>query len=132
MCKILSNIHSKIPRKDDNLKWLPGCALIAEYSDNSWYRAMVTEINCSNGLIGVLFIDFGETCFMDPKKNTCHKMPFIFEEVPIQALRCKLENIVPKEGRYSKQFIQKMEQKIVGKKSHCANHEKKCCQLSFA
>ena len=24
MSKILSNIHSKIARKDDNLKWLPG------------------------------------------------------------------------------------------------------------
>ena len=45
---------------------------------------MVTEINRSNGLIGVLFIDFGETCFIDPKENTCHKMPLLFEQVPIQ------------------------------------------------
>merc|ERR1712168_10858 len=68
MSKILSNIHSKIARKDDNLKWLPGCAAIAEYSDQSWNRVMVTEINRSNGLIGVLFIDFGGTCFLTPNK----------------------------------------------------------------
>jgi hypothetical protein len=43
-------------------------------------------------------------------------MPLLFEQVPIQALRCKLENIVPKGGKYSKEFIQKMEQKIVGQK----------------
>ena len=44
------------------------------------------------------------------------KLSFYLNLVLIQALRCKLENIVPKDGRYSKEFIQKMDEKIVGKK----------------
>ena len=38
------------------------------------------------------------------------------QEVPIQVLRCKLENIVPKDGKYSKEFIDKIATEIVGKK----------------
>ena len=93
-----------------------GYALIAEYLDKSWNRGMVTDISRKDGLIGVLFVDYGETCLIDPKLNTCHKSAFLFEHVPIQVLRCKLENIVPKEGKYSKEFIDKMATEIVGKK----------------
>ena len=45
-----------------------------------------------------------------------NKLSFYLNLILIQALRCKLENIVPKDGRYSKEFIKKMDEKIVGKK----------------
>ena len=93
-----------------------GCALIAQYSDGSWNRGMVTEVNRSDGLICVLFVDYGETCLIDPKQHNCHKMALMFEQVPIQVLRCKLENIIPKEGKYSPDFIEKISEEIVGKK----------------
>ena len=76
--------------------FITGCALIAQYSDGLWNRGMVTEVNRSDGLICVLFVDYGETCLIDPKQHNCHKMALMFEQVPIQVLRCKLENIVPK------------------------------------
>ena len=116
MRKILTAIHSDFPRREVNLKWLPGCALIAQYSDGSWNRGMVTEVNRSDGLICVLFVDYGQTCSIDPNQHNCHKMALMFEQVPIQVLRCKLENIVPKEGKYSPDFIEKISKEIVGKK----------------
>ena len=115
MSKILTEIHSKYAMSDDYLEWLPGNPLIAKYAiHNTWHRGLVLEV-LSEGLLKVLFVDFGETIILDPRLNQCHK-EICFEDVPIQSLRCKLENIVPNSERYPKDFISSIADEIIGER----------------
>ena len=111
MSRILTRLHSCLPLSfDRDLDWLPGDILIAKYTfgkESSWHRGVVTNVLSQEGKVAVLFVDYGETRILDPKANECHKS-VMFAEVPIQALRCKLENIVPIEGNYSGEFIEEM------------------------
>ena len=85
--------------------------IIAKYKSLSWHRGLVTDVSKS-GQVNVLFVDFGESVWMDPKQNECHPDFLKTHEIPIQALRCKLDNILPKDGQYSEHFLQKMRSKF--------------------
>ena len=57
--------------------------MIVKYDDNTWHRGLVLN-KTPDGLLKVLYVDFGEILFMDPKQNCCHK-ELLFQDVPIQA-----------------------------------------------
>ena len=49
--------------------------------------------------------------------NNYQCSPYLdFETVPIQVVRCKLENIVPKADRYPINFIRNIQNKFIGKR----------------
>jgi hypothetical protein len=54
--------------------------------------------------LSVLFVDYGEVKEIYPWKNECHK-EIDFAEVPIQCVRCRLDNIVPLGGKYQTAFL---------------------------
>ena len=79
-----------------------------------WCRGIITNV-FKLSLVEVLFVDFGDKVVIDTKFFI--SSPYLeFEQVPIQVLRCKLENIVPKGDKYPKNFIHKIQGEFIGKK----------------
>ncbi len=67
--------------------------------------------------LNVLFIDYGEEKVVYPAEGeVTRKIPSSFLSIPIQVLRCKLDNIVPIGGKYEKEFLDEIHPVIVDKK----------------
>ena len=71
-----------------------------------WYRGKVVRVNEDQDpkSLSVLFVDYGEVREIFPWKNECHK-EIDFPEVPIQSVRCRLDNIIPLGGKYPAEFL---------------------------
>ena len=67
-----------------------GDFVLAQYSDEVWYRAKVMEAG-TNASFRVFFIDFGNTETISPGKMVM--CPENYLELPCQAIACSLANV---------------------------------------
>ena len=67
-----------------------GDFVLAQYSNDVWYRAKVVEVS-SDTNIQVFFIDFGNTELILPEKMVM--CPESYLELPCQAIACSLANV---------------------------------------
>ena len=90
-----------------------GCLCIAQYSeDKQWYRGQVLGfVDDSPELVDVVFIDYGNGENISLK--CLKKAPKEFTELPPQAIQCKLANIEPVGGVWSKEGVKLLKELIL-------------------
>lgn len=72
--------------------------MISRYNDGKWYRGVVETVHPDKGTADVVYVDYGngeEVSLRDIRLNV------MLEDIPMQALRCKIQNIKPVGGASS-------------------------------
>ena len=83
--------------EDGELKSIKTClAQSPDPEDNQWYRAIVLSVAEATELATVKFVDWGNSCQV--KVANLRKIPKEFCELPVQALSCAVDDIIPFEG----------------------------------
>jgi hypothetical protein len=110
----LSTLCQQNARRCDHLG-VNDC-IFAKYPDNGqWYRGKISEISADSktqSMVRVLFVDYGEQKWV--LRSECRGgIPRHFLDIPIKALRCKLDGVVPISGKYSTKFLNRVHAEIV-------------------
>ena len=79
-----------------------------------WFRARVVSLR-EDGDITVLFVDYGEEKTISGVGEAHRDIPPEALELPIQAIRCKLDNVVPVDGEYQTEFLESAHMRFVDK-----------------
>ena len=114
----LTEIHSRLNPHPANWKNGDLCAVkFTAIDTGTWHRGSVVETHPNH--LNVLFVDYGEALDVFPDRNECHKLIGMEQclEIPNGCLRFKLHRITPKEGKYSRAFLDDMHKFIVEKKA---------------
>ena len=117
MSKILNQKMSRLRRLLQPNNWAIGDQAIVQRhgAERNWCRGIITNV-FRVGLVEVLYVDYGDKLTIDTRDYQCS--PYLeFESVPIQVVRCKLENIVPKTDKYPMTFIRKIQAEFIGQRA---------------
>jgi hypothetical protein len=122
MEKTLRKIYGEMTLADSDQDigdWAPGDIGIAEYPENiitGWFRIQVQSVD-EEGL-GVFFVDYGEPKVLEPARDRCFKrVPQAMLRLPVQCVRCKLDNVLPVDGRYETDFLDEAHPTLVDKRA---------------
>ena len=93
-----------------------GAALYPSDHVRGWFRVKIAEVTKDS--VMALFVDYGETKELFPAHGEMIKtIPRTVLEVPIQAVRCRLDNVVSVKGPevppYDKAFLEEIHRLIV-------------------
>ena len=87
----------------------------AQFSqDHGWYRARAIEETSSDGVIKVLFVDFGNEETVHT--NVVRELSLEFRKIPIMAQHCSLAGVLPsldQGGKWSSEVIEFVKSKVI-------------------
>ncbi|GIY18735.1 hypothetical protein CDAR_605451 [Caerostris darwini] len=95
--KINAAVEAKKLKKCSTL--LNGMHCIAPFTDDRYYRAVVTNVLSESNEVQLFFVDFGDSCFSP--KDSIYVLPPQFTLLPFQAIECELDGICAPHGGWS-------------------------------
>ncbi|XP_015187260.1 PREDICTED: uncharacterized protein LOC107072113 [Polistes dominula] len=123
---ILSEYCQKVKVKACDKKWKKGDICIAQYhANNLWYRAKVLAVLNEN-TVEVQFVDYGN---VEECKIGCLKKKVMLNNIPIQSVKCVVEGLIPANGKWKIEDLDKIHLLLVEKECKVTVLEEKDTHL---
>lgn len=95
--------------------WNVGDICLAKYPNlNWWSRGQVIAGDAQMSEVPILFVDYGEVKYLNPENGEIHDQGIEeeFLRMPMQMLRCQLDNIAPLNGVYTTSILEWLHKSI--------------------